>query len=100
MSSLRSTACAGQLGKQLEAKFGLREGVDPQLYALGLKELWDIDPARHQLGLVVHTAGWPLDAGTYGVCVTCGQPIAPERLEAMPAAAHCIDCQRELSRAR
>jgi len=58
--------CRGQLGKQLEAKFRLREGVDPQLYALGLKELWDIDPARHQLGLVVHTAGWPLDAGTYG----------------------------------
>ena len=58
--------CRGQLGKQLEAKFGLREGVDPQLYAIGLKELWDIDPARHQLGLVVHTAGWPLDAGTYG----------------------------------
>ncbi|MGA8004551.1 MAG: electron transfer flavoprotein-ubiquinone oxidoreductase [Burkholderiales bacterium] len=58
--------CRGQLGKQLEAKFGLREGVDPQLYALGLKELWDIDPGKHQTGLVVHTAGWPLDAGTYG----------------------------------
>jgi electron-transferring-flavoprotein dehydrogenase len=58
--------CRGQLGKQLEAKFALREGVDPQLYAIGLKELWDIDPARHQTGLVVHTAGWPLDAGTYG----------------------------------
>ena len=58
--------CRGQLGKQLEAKFRLREGVDPQLYAIGLKELWDIDPARHQLGLVVHTAGWPLQADTYG----------------------------------
>jgi electron-transferring-flavoprotein dehydrogenase len=58
--------CRGQLGKQLEAKFRLREGVDPQLYAIGLKELWDIDPARHKPGLVVHTAGWPLDAGTYG----------------------------------
>ncbi len=58
--------CRGQLGKQLEAKFRLREGVDPQLYAIGLKELWDIDPAKHKPGLVVHTAGWPLDAGTYG----------------------------------
>ena len=56
----------GQLGKQLESKFNLREGVDPQLYAIGVKELWDIDPARHQLGLVMHTAGWPLDAATYG----------------------------------
>ena len=58
--------CRGQLGKQLEAKFRLREGVDPQLYAIGLKELWDIDPARHQLGLVVHSAGWPLASDTYG----------------------------------
>jgi electron-transferring-flavoprotein dehydrogenase len=58
--------CRGQLGKQLEAKFRLREGVDPQLYAIGLKELWDVDPSRHKLGLVVHTAGWPLDAHTYG----------------------------------
>ena len=58
--------CRGQLGKQLETKLRLREGADPQLYAIGLKELWDIDPARHQLGLVVHTAGWPLDAATYG----------------------------------
>jgi len=58
--------CRGQLGKQLEQKFALREGTDPQLYAIGLKELWDIDPGRHQTGLVVHTAGWPLDAHTYG----------------------------------
>ena len=58
--------CRGQLGKQLEQKFALREGTDPQLYAIGLKELWDIDPSRHKLGLVVHSAGWPLDAATYG----------------------------------
>jgi electron-transferring-flavoprotein dehydrogenase len=58
--------CRGQLGKQLEQKFALREGTDPQLYAIGLKELWDIDPGKHQTGLVVHTAGWPLDAHTYG----------------------------------
>jgi electron-transferring-flavoprotein dehydrogenase len=58
--------CRGHLGKQLEAKFKLREGVDPQVYGIGLKELWEIKPERHQPGLVVHTAGWPLDAGTYG----------------------------------
>ncbi len=58
--------CRGQLGKQLEAKFRLREGVDPQLYAIGLKELWDVDPAKHKSGLVVHSAGWPLEPDTYG----------------------------------
>ena len=58
--------CRGHLGRQLEAKFGLREGVDPQVYGLGLKELWEIKPERHQPGLVVHTAGWPLESDTYG----------------------------------
>jgi len=58
--------CRGHLGKQLEAKFDLRSNADPQVYGIGLKELWEIDPAKHQPGLVVHTAGWPLDAGTYG----------------------------------
>jgi electron-transferring-flavoprotein dehydrogenase len=58
--------CRGQLGKQLEAKFRLRDGVDPQVYGIGLKELWDVQPQRHQAGLVVHTAGWPLQADTYG----------------------------------
>ena len=58
--------CRGHLGKQLQARFHLREGVDPQVYGIGLKELWEIKPALHQSGLVVHTAGWPLDTGTYG----------------------------------
>ncbi len=58
--------CRGHLGRQLEQKFGLRIGADPQVYGIGLKELWEIKPDRHQLGLVVHTAGWPLDADTYG----------------------------------
>ncbi|HEX9181294.1 MAG TPA: electron transfer flavoprotein-ubiquinone oxidoreductase, partial [Burkholderiales bacterium] len=58
--------CRGHLGRQLEAKFGLREGADPQVYGLGIKELWEIVPEKHQCGLVVHTAGWPLDADTYG----------------------------------
>jgi electron-transferring-flavoprotein dehydrogenase len=58
--------CRGQLGKELEEKFRLREGTDPQVYGIGLKELWELTPERHQPGLVMHTAGWPLDATTYG----------------------------------
>ena len=56
----------GHLGRQLNDKFKLREGVDPQVYGLGIKELWEIDPAKHKPGLVIHTAGWPLDTDTYG----------------------------------
>ncbi|WP_290871518.1 electron transfer flavoprotein-ubiquinone oxidoreductase [Aquabacterium sp.] len=56
----------GHLGKQLIAKFKLDQGKDPQSYAIGIKELWEIDPAKAQPGLVVHTAGWPMDTSTYG----------------------------------
>ncbi|MFZ2299033.1 MAG: electron transfer flavoprotein-ubiquinone oxidoreductase [Aquabacterium sp.] len=56
----------GHLGKQLIAKFKLDAGKDPQSYAIGIKELWEIDPAKAQPGLVVHTAGWPMDTQTYG----------------------------------
>jgi electron-transferring-flavoprotein dehydrogenase len=58
--------CRGHLGRQLESKFGLRDGVGPQVYGIGLKELWEIKPEKHQPGLVIHTAGWPLDTDTYG----------------------------------
>ena len=58
--------CRGHLGKQLQERFKLRDGADPQVYAIGLKELWEIKPEKHQLGLVIHTAGWPLDSSTYG----------------------------------
>jgi len=58
--------CRGHLGKQLMERFNLRDGVDPQVYGIGLKELWEIDPAKHVPGLVVHTAGWPLPSDTYG----------------------------------
>ncbi|HJS76969.1 MAG TPA: electron transfer flavoprotein-ubiquinone oxidoreductase [Burkholderiales bacterium] len=58
--------CRGHLGRQLETRLGLRAGADPQVYGIGIKELWEVKPERHQPGLVVHTAGWPLDAGTYG----------------------------------
>ena len=56
----------GHLGKQLIANYKLDAGRDPQTYGIGIKELWEIDPARHQPGLVIHTAGWPLDNDTYG----------------------------------
>ncbi|MDP9109970.1 MAG: electron transfer flavoprotein-ubiquinone oxidoreductase [Pseudomonadota bacterium] len=56
----------GHLGKQLMDKYMLNKGRDPQTYAIGIKELWEIDPKMHQPGLVVHTAGWPLDRSTYG----------------------------------
>ena len=58
--------CRGHLGKELEEKHRLREGADPQVYGIGLKELWEVKPQKHEPGLVVHTAGWPLDAATYG----------------------------------
>ncbi len=58
--------CHGNLGKQLIDRFDLRKDADPQHYGLGLKEIWEIDPARHQEGLVVHTLGWPLDNRTEG----------------------------------
>ncbi|MFM8547339.1 MAG: electron transfer flavoprotein-ubiquinone oxidoreductase [Betaproteobacteria bacterium] len=56
----------GHLGKQLIARFQLDEGRDPQSYGIGLKELWEVEPSRFKSGLVMHTAGWPLDSATYG----------------------------------
>ena len=58
--------CRGHLGKQLEERYRLRNGADPQVYGIGLKELWELKAERHEPGLVMHTAGWPLDAATYG----------------------------------
>jgi len=56
----------GHLGRQLIARYKLDDGKDPQSYGIGIKELWEIDPARHEPGLAVHTAGWPLPSDTYG----------------------------------
>ena len=64
--TLFAEGCRGHLGKMLEEKFQLREGADPQTYGIGIKELWEIQPGQHVPGLVVHTAGWPLDSATYG----------------------------------
>ena len=58
--------CRGHLTKSLFERFDLRAGADPQTYGIGIKELWEIDPAKHEPGLVLHTLGWPLDRSTYG----------------------------------
>ena len=58
--------CRGSLTKTLFAKFDLRRDCDPQTYGLGIKELWEVDPARHKPGAIVHSIGWPLDSSTYG----------------------------------
>ncbi len=56
----------GHLGKQLISKFQLDAGKDPQTYGIGIKELWEVPADKAQPGLVVHTAGWPMDSETYG----------------------------------
>ena len=61
-----SEGCHGSLTKTLFKKYNLRDGVGPQTYGIGIKELWEIDPDKHHPGSVVHTIGWPLDTGTYG----------------------------------
>ncbi|MCK9261148.1 MAG: electron transfer flavoprotein-ubiquinone oxidoreductase [Azoarcus sp.] len=64
--TLFAEGCRGHLGKQLEAHFDLRREADPQTYGIGIKELWEVPAGQHQPGLVVHTAGWPMDNATYG----------------------------------
>ncbi|MGH8404046.1 MAG: electron transfer flavoprotein-ubiquinone oxidoreductase [Pseudomonas sp.] len=59
--TLFAEGCRGHIGKQLIQRFNLDSDADAQHYGIGLKEIWEIDPAKHQPGLVVHTAGWPLD---------------------------------------
>ncbi len=58
--------CRGSLTKQLEKSFNLRDGVDPQTYGIGIKELWEIKPEKFRKGLTQHSIGWPLDRATYG----------------------------------
>jgi len=64
--TLFAEGARGHLGKQLMQRFDLNRNCDPQSYGLGIKELWEVRPEEHHPGLVVHTAGWPLDAQTYG----------------------------------
>ena len=64
--TLFAEGCRGSLTKQVQQRFNLRAGRDPQTYALGIKELWEIPAAQHKPGLVEHSVGWPLDRKTYG----------------------------------
>ena len=64
--TLFAEGCRGHLGKELIKHYQLDKDCSPQHYAIGFKEIWDIDPNKHQPGLVVHTAGWPLTQGTSG----------------------------------
>ena len=64
--TLFAEGCRGSLTKTLIDRFNLREGVQPQCYGIGIKELWEVDPAKHSPGKIVHTVGWPMDAKTYG----------------------------------
>ncbi len=61
-----SEGCRGSLTKGLFGKFNLREGVDPQTYGIGIKELWEVRPEVHQQGLTLHTVGWPVSTDVYG----------------------------------
>ena len=61
-----SEGCRGSLTKGLFEKFKLRDGADPQTFGIGIKELWEVEPAKHQAGKIIHTAGWPMDWKTYG----------------------------------
>ncbi|KPX22505.1 Electron transfer flavoprotein-ubiquinone oxidoreductase [Pseudomonas amygdali pv. dendropanacis] len=64
--TLFAEGCRGHIGKQLLKRFNLDDEADVQHYAIGLKEIWEVDPAKHEQGLVVHTAGWPLDDANPG----------------------------------
>jgi electron-transferring-flavoprotein dehydrogenase len=64
--TLFAEGCRGSLSKQLMVRFNLRQGVDPQTYGLGIKELWEIPAANHKPGLIEHSFGWPMDRNTYG----------------------------------
>ena len=61
-----SEGCRGHLGKEIISKFNLDLGKSPQQYGIGFKEIWEIPEEQHDEGLVMHTAGWPLDNSTYG----------------------------------
>jgi electron-transferring-flavoprotein dehydrogenase len=64
--TLFAEGARGNLGRQLLERYRLLEGRDPQTWGIGVKEIWEVDPAKHKPGLVVHSAGWPLDNSTYG----------------------------------
>ena len=60
--TLFAEGCHGSLTKTLFKRFGLTDGVDPQVYGLGIKELWEIEPNKHVPGQITHTSGWPMSS--------------------------------------
>lgn len=64
--SFFAEGCRGSLSEQVMERFDLRKSCDPQTYGLGLKEIWELDPAQYKPGTVIHTAGWPMDRATWG----------------------------------
>jgi electron-transferring-flavoprotein dehydrogenase len=64
--TLFAEGCRGSLSRQLMRRFNLREGKDPQTYGIGIKELWEVPPANHRPGLIIHSLGWPLERSVYG----------------------------------
>ena len=64
--TLFAEGCRGSLSQELMSRFNLRDGIDPQKYGIGLKELWQVTPDKHRPGLVLHSQGWPLDSKTGG----------------------------------
>ena len=64
--TLFAEGCRGSLSQKLMDTFKLREGVEPQTYGIGIKEIWQVAPEKHQLGRVEHSIGWPMNAMTYG----------------------------------
>jgi electron-transferring-flavoprotein dehydrogenase len=64
--TLLGEGCRGSLTKKLIERFALRDGVDPQTYGLGVKELWEVEPSKSRPGRILHTIGWPMSSATYG----------------------------------
>ncbi|MBN8530545.1 MAG: electron transfer flavoprotein-ubiquinone oxidoreductase [Alphaproteobacteria bacterium] len=64
--TLFAEGCRGSLSEELMKRLNLREGVQPQTYGIGIKELWEVDPTKHRAGRVTHSVGWPMDTRTYG----------------------------------
>jgi electron-transferring-flavoprotein dehydrogenase len=64
--TLFAEGCRGSLSEQIMTHFNLRDGVEPQTYGLGVKEVWEVDPVKHKPGLVLHSVGWPLMSDAYG----------------------------------
>ena len=64
--TLFAEGCRGQLSESLMNRFQLRDGVEPQTYGLGIKEIWQVTPEKHHEGRIIHTIGWPMDNKTYG----------------------------------